>query len=201
MGINYIGLINRPTSCPQLQRCACVTSSLSASPLTVERQIVIAWVPVGLHSPPQPSTRFHIAANSPFCFLLFSFIFFCAQCMTIRSLTNKVFAGMKELIDASMVKKVLYFGWLQMPTCCRTKPMQHRVVLLISSTTQPPSFLTLFSFFSKVKAIFQWDINCGGTVKQWTVDLKNGSGELYEGTYLHSLVIGAVSVFVQSADY
>eukprot|EP00729_Bicosta_minor_P019218 gene19218-33226_t len=49
----------------------------------------------------------------------------------------EVFAEMKNLLDASMVKKV--------------------------------------------KAIFQWDINVGGKVMQWTVDLKNGEGDLYEG--------------------
>ena len=38
------------------------------------------------------------------------------------------------------------------------------------------------SMVKKVKAIFQWDINIGGKVQQWTVDLKNGEGELYDGT-------------------
>lgn len=34
----------------------------------------------------------------------------------------------------------------------------------------------------KVKAIFQWDIQKdGATAGQWTVDLKNGSGEIYSG--------------------
>ncbi|XP_073200882.1 peroxisomal multifunctional enzyme type 2 isoform X4 [Lepidochelys kempii] len=34
----------------------------------------------------------------------------------------------------------------------------------------------------KVNAIFQWDITKGGeTAAQWTIDLKNGSGEVYQG--------------------
>ncbi|CAH2296147.1 peroxisomal multifunctional enzyme type 2 isoform X1 [Pelobates cultripes] len=34
----------------------------------------------------------------------------------------------------------------------------------------------------KVNAIFQWDItNDGNTVAQWTIDLKNGSGDVYRG--------------------
>ena len=39
------------------------------------------------------------------------------------------------------------------------------------------------SMVKKVKAIFQWDIKIGDKVVQWTVDLKNGDGELYEGTF------------------
>lgn len=35
----------------------------------------------------------------------------------------------------------------------------------------------------KVDAIFQWDIMRGGKrVAQWTLDLKTGSGEMYQGT-------------------
>ncbi|XP_053557568.1 peroxisomal multifunctional enzyme type 2 isoform X1 [Bombina bombina] len=34
----------------------------------------------------------------------------------------------------------------------------------------------------KVNAVFQWDITKGGnTAAQWTIDLKNGSGEVYRG--------------------
>jgi len=33
----------------------------------------------------------------------------------------------------------------------------------------------------KVKAIFQWDITKDGKTSTWTVDLKSGSGEIYEG--------------------
>ncbi|EMP25396.1 Peroxisomal multifunctional enzyme type 2, partial [Chelonia mydas] len=34
----------------------------------------------------------------------------------------------------------------------------------------------------KVNAIFQWDITKDGeTAAQWTIDLKNGSGEVYQG--------------------
>ncbi|XP_029475979.1 peroxisomal multifunctional enzyme type 2 [Rhinatrema bivittatum] len=34
----------------------------------------------------------------------------------------------------------------------------------------------------KVNAVFQWDItNSGKTAAQWTIDLKNGSGEVYRG--------------------
>ena len=36
----------------------------------------------------------------------------------------------------------------------------------------------------KVKAIFQWDITVDGKViSQWTVDLKSGDGEVYEGVF------------------
>ncbi|XP_048383622.2 peroxisomal multifunctional enzyme type 2 isoform X2 [Stegostoma tigrinum] len=38
----------------------------------------------------------------------------------------------------------------------------------------------------KVNAIFQWDITKDGkTAAQWTIDLKNGSGELYKGAARH----------------
>ncbi|XP_078070734.1 peroxisomal multifunctional enzyme type 2 isoform X2 [Mustelus asterias] len=38
----------------------------------------------------------------------------------------------------------------------------------------------------KVNAIFQWDITKdGSTAAQWTIDLKNGSGELYKGAARH----------------
>ncbi|XP_067839112.1 peroxisomal multifunctional enzyme type 2 [Heptranchias perlo] len=38
----------------------------------------------------------------------------------------------------------------------------------------------------KVNAVFQWDITKDGkTAAQWTIDLKNGSGELYKGTARH----------------
>ncbi|XP_051876370.1 peroxisomal multifunctional enzyme type 2 isoform X2 [Pristis pectinata] len=38
----------------------------------------------------------------------------------------------------------------------------------------------------KVNAIFQWDITKEGrTAAQWTIDLKNGSGELYQGAARH----------------
>ncbi|XP_043567448.1 peroxisomal multifunctional enzyme type 2 [Chiloscyllium plagiosum] len=38
----------------------------------------------------------------------------------------------------------------------------------------------------KVNAIFQWDITKDGkTAVQWTIDLKNGSGELYKGAARH----------------
>ncbi|XP_072137553.1 peroxisomal multifunctional enzyme type 2 isoform X2 [Mobula birostris] len=38
----------------------------------------------------------------------------------------------------------------------------------------------------KVNAVFQWDITKDGkTARQWTIDLKNGSGELYQGVARH----------------
>ncbi|XP_072925311.1 peroxisomal multifunctional enzyme type 2 [Hemitrygon akajei] len=38
----------------------------------------------------------------------------------------------------------------------------------------------------KVNAVFQWDITKDGkTARQWTIDLKNGSGELYQGAARH----------------
>uniref|UniRef100_A0A803SZ17 SCP2 sterol binding domain containing 1 n=2 Tax=Anolis carolinensis TaxID=28377 RepID=A0A803SZ17_ANOCA len=34
----------------------------------------------------------------------------------------------------------------------------------------------------KMNAVFQWDIVCGETIMaQWTLDLKTGSGEVYQG--------------------
>eukprot|EP00040_Diaphanoeca_grandis_P038565 m.256772 g.256772 ORF g.256772 m.256772 type:complete len:118 (-) comp34676_c0_seq1:69-422(-) len=33
----------------------------------------------------------------------------------------------------------------------------------------------------QIKCIYQWDISSNGTVQTWTVDLKNGDGEVYEG--------------------
>ncbi|XP_041042300.1 peroxisomal multifunctional enzyme type 2 [Carcharodon carcharias] len=49
----------------------------------------------------------------------------------------------------------------------------------------------------KVNAIFQWDITKdGNTAAQWTIDLKNGSGELYKGAARHR----ADTIFTLSDD-
>lgn len=40
-----------------------------------------------------------------------------------------------------------------------------------------------------VKAVFQWNITQGGNqVAQYTVDLKNGNGEIYDGVLLLSSI-------------